>query len=189
MKEAVCCCGHFRSSHNYPIGKTECQVPGCRCKSFTDKRRSKRLAESKATREAGPKAEIIKLLESKDIRHFRMQSGDIVVQVGARKRRIMGNGAGTPDILCLIRRWVGKWGAENHDQIIMPLWIEVKKSDGNPSDEQISFQKTADLAGESYLIARSVEDVANWLNQIPNTSQPKPLNASRIGARQRPGPS
>ena len=69
----------------------------CSCKMFTDQRISHRRAASKATREAGPKAEIIKLLEERGIRYWRMQSGDIVQQLGGRRQRIQGNAKGTPE--------------------------------------------------------------------------------------------
>jgi hypothetical protein len=154
MKEAVCCCGHPFSEHNDngPFFRW-CQHVECRCKSFTDKRRSKRRADSKATREAGPKAEIIKLLESKGIRFFRMQSGSILVKRG---RKIALNPIGTPDILCLLNTVMESGNI---------LWLEIKRTEGGkPSKEQVAFQKQVESLGEIYLLARSAEYVKAWLD-------------------------
>ncbi len=133
----------------------------CSCKSFTDRRISARRAASRQTREAGPKAEILKLLESKGVRNFRMQSGDIVVQVGARRRRIAGNKPGTPDILVFYSsNEIGKSMKPKNT-----LWVEVKKSDTAQSPEQIEFQAKAEANGEVYLLARSAQDVDDWLER------------------------
>jgi hypothetical protein len=170
LYEAVCCCGHTKRFHIWVndsgYEKTgKCAAPGfsdgnsCPCKTFTDKRISKRRAVSKQTREAGPKAEILKLLEARGIPHYRMLSGDIVVQVGARRRRIVGNKAGTPDILAFFREslislpWVSR-----------ALWIECKSKDGSLSDEQQEFCEKVGTEGHRYLVARSAHDVEVWLN-------------------------
>jgi hypothetical protein len=47
----------------------------------------------------------------------------------------------------------------------MPLWIECKTSVGRQSTEQKQFQKYVEENWMSYLLARSVDDVINWLEE------------------------
>ena len=170
----VCCCGHNINCHSQGGLGCMVQLPGttrlCRCKSFTDVRISARRAASKATREAGPKAEIIKLLEERGIRYFRLNSFDIIgPNKQGRQRRIRGNSRGTPDLQCLIgitkgckkNPYDGPWCL--HKPHV--LWIEVKKSDGKPSKEQVEFQAKCEALGETYLICRSAAELEAWLDQ------------------------
>jgi hypothetical protein len=133
--------------------------------------RAERRRQEKEAREAGPKKAIMDYMASRGILRFRMPSGDIVVQVGARKRRIMGNEPGTADILAFVNL-----------PEIMPLWIECKKSDGVQNSDQKSFQERVEKKGHSYIIARSVADVEKWLESqsIPFTL-PQHEPSDRIG--------
>ena len=131
----------------------------CSCKMFTDKRISHRRAASKAGREAGPKSDIIKLLEERGIRWFRLQSGDIVGRAGGKGKawKVKGCKSGTPDLLCLVFM--------NEKFYSIPLWIEIKNSHGEQSPEQVEFQRQAEDFHERYLLARSAEDVSKWLQE------------------------
>jgi hypothetical protein len=44
-------------------------------------------------------------------------------------------------------------------------WIEVKQLKGIQRKSQIEFQAKAEAAGHPYLIARSADDVENWLKE------------------------
>lgn len=44
-------------------------------------------------------------------------------------------------------------------------WIEMKQLKGVQRDSQVEFEKKAQAAGHPYLVARSVDDVANWLKE------------------------
>lgn len=44
-------------------------------------------------------------------------------------------------------------------------WIEVKTLKGPQRKSQEEFQAKAEAAGHPYLIARSADDVANWLKE------------------------
>jgi hypothetical protein len=156
-KAPVCVCGHFESLHENWGGAPACYgstLGQCICKQFTDSRISHRLAASKSTREAGPKKEILDLLVAKKIRHFRMNSGHIHIRKG---NHVKMNPNGTPDIQVIIP-CVG-----SHFSRI--FWIEVKKSDGKPSPEQIEFHREAEALGEKYLLARSAAEVEKWLTE------------------------
>ena len=163
-KEPVCMCGHLKSFHCFKGQSSEdpkctrCDAFLCTCKSFTDKRISVRRAASKSTREAGPKAEIINLLEAKGIRPFRMQSGSSHV---ARGNHITLNKKGTPDIVF----WYPWHRTDNPPKLFFIVWCEVKKTDGKPSKEQVAFKEQAEALGETYLLARSAGDVEKWLKE------------------------
>ena len=156
-KEPLCYCEHSMTAHMLtPSG----HCSSCPCKLFTDKRISVRRAASKSTREAGPKSDIIKLLEARGIRTFRLNSFDAVYRNNGKKYRIMGNKKGTPDLQAIIH-----WDIDNDHTGTMIFWIEVKKSDGKPSKEQVEFQAKAEALGETYLLARSAEEVEKWLKE------------------------
>lgn len=123
--------------------------------------RAERRRNERAGREAGPKADIIKLLEERGVRFFRMQSGDIMGKnKQGRTFRVQGNVAGTPDILVL-----GLKTLDNYIDGAIPIWLEIKRSKGGkPSPEQLEFQQHAEALGESYLICRSAEELGKWLD-------------------------
>lgn len=129
--------------------------------------RAERRRNERAGREAGPKSDIIKLLEERGVRFFRMNSGNIHIRKG---HHLNLNRPGTPDILCLLKteliqmRLNEPKGCGTGFTFSQPVWIEVKKSDGVSSKEQLEFQQQAEALGESYLICRSAEELGKWLD-------------------------
>lgn len=154
MKEPICMCGHEKSEHS-DLNRW-CLFHLCACKTFTDKRISARRKASVSTREAGPKKAIMELLKERGVMFFRMQSGTSHIGKG---NHINMNPNGTADLLALVHRLFG--GGIQH--WIIPLWIEVKKSDGEQSNAQKEFQQRVEAEGHQYLIARSAQEVADWL--------------------------
>jgi hypothetical protein len=127
--------------------------------------RAERRRAEKEAREAGPKKEIIELLEKMSIRFFRLQSGDILGRAGGRgKWRVKGNKAGTPDFLCMFNwdDFPPPKGVFYHQGRVI-LWIECKSPSGKQSKEQVEFQKDAESRGETYLLARSAQEVDHWI--------------------------
>lgn len=49
---------------------------------------------------------------------------------------------------------------------IVPLWVECKAPKGKQSPEQKSFQEQVEAHGHSYLVARSSDDVMEWLKGV-----------------------
>ncbi len=47
----------------------------------------------------------------------------------------------------------------------MPVWIECKAPKGTQSDAQMLFQGEVEAEGHGYCLARSIEDVAQWLKE------------------------
>jgi hypothetical protein len=159
-KVPMCMCSHAQHDHfEREHGEWErCGMRGCSCKLFTDTRKTHRRAALKSKREAGPKAEIIKLLKDRGIRFFRLNSGSIHIRQG---NHVNLNAVGTPDILCLFHYGGKEWVSESAGI----LWLEVKRAEkGKQSKEQIEFQKQAEALGEAYLICRSAEELAKWLD-------------------------
>jgi hypothetical protein len=96
------------------------------------------------------------LLKATGILSFRMNSGDRFGSYKGKVWRIMGNPTGTADLLCFIPK----------EGYVLPLWIEAKSSIGKQSPEQKQFQEMVENEGHSYLLARSAEDLHEWLTRI-----------------------
>lgn len=130
--------------------------------------REERRRNERAGREAGPKIDIEKLLDSRGKRYWRMQSGDIIQQLGGRRQRIRGNKKGTPDYLVFVESCIGVCNASSSgewcSQHTHILWLETKCLSGKPSKEQLEFQQKAEALGDTYLICRSAEELGKWLD-------------------------
>lgn len=71
-------------------------------------------------------------------------------------------GSGVADIVAFPRWMDTPWGVWV-DGLPSVLWIEVKTEKGRQSPEQRSFEEHVKGFGMFYLLARSVEDVAEWI--------------------------
>lgn len=97
--------------------------------------------------EAGVQRAILDLLAAERILAFRMNSG--VMRIGRRFVRF-----GVPGMA---------------DVLAFPgcvLWIEAKAAEGRQSAEQASFQRQVEREGHSYIVARSSDDVLQWLKGV-----------------------
>ena len=99
------------------------------------------------------KADIQKALDQLGIPRWRMQAGGY-------RGRTRGLPKGTPDILAAPQRGL----AGIHDVPVF-LWIEVKKPKEKPSAEQEEFRDRMVAKGHFWMVARSVDDVLNWLKE------------------------
>lgn len=98
------------------------------------------------------KADIQKALDQLGIPRWRMQAGGY-------RGRTRGLPKGTPDILA--SPCVTIMGA------LFPcwLWIEVKLPKGKLSVEQVEFADKIKKRGHHWLLAKSIDDVLNWLKE------------------------
>lgn len=83
--------------------------------------------------------------------HYRNKSGAFVFPETAttRRRFFKAGAAGSPDIVCVIAgQYVG---------------IEVKRMGGKQSEAQMEFERELEAGGGRYLLARSLDDVMNFL--------------------------
>lgn len=92
------------------------------------------------------KADIQKALDQLGIPRWRMQAGGY-------RGRTRGLPKGTPDILA----------APSFRDVPVFLWIEVKKPKEKPTPEQEEFAQCMMAKGHFWMVARSIDDVLNWL--------------------------
>lgn len=99
---------------------------------------------------------IIDYLAAERIFAFRLNTGGAKVPGGFLRPHSLG--AGAADILAFTEP--ADDAMETSKYWFVPLWIEVKNSKGRQSEEQKSFQEYVEGLGHRYILARSVDDVA-----------------------------
>jgi hypothetical protein len=106
---------------------------------------------------------IMDLLAAERIPAWRMNSGVMAGEHKGKKRFVRFGEKGMADILAAPRGprnpITGYYGSR------LFLWIEVKTATGVVSDEQISFHHHVIGNGMNYIVARSVDDVIEWLRR------------------------
>lgn len=106
--------------------------------------------------------EIINYLRMKGWYVMRLNSGKYSVGEGKSKRFIMGQDAGTPDLMCFKKT---KFGLNIEDVEGLPyvgvslFFIEVKVSGNKPTLLQTAKMKELEEYGAKCIVATSVEDV------------------------------
>lgn len=98
-------------------------------------------------REAEIKTQICEYLTRSNVFYMKLNSG--MVKSGARYIYLCPTG--TADLILFLGERVA--------------WIEMKQLKGVQRKSQVEFQAKVEAAGHPYLVARSVEDVANWLKE------------------------
>ena len=94
------------------------------------------------------KLSIKKLLDKLGIDSWRMQAGGY-------RGRTRGLPKGTPDLLA----------APSIGAMPIFLWIETKSPSGIPTKDQLTFADEKRKKGHYWIIARSADDVLDWLKQ------------------------
>ena len=97
---------------------------------------------------------ILEYLAARHILAFRMQTGSVMKSYGGKQRRISFGTPGMADILAC-----PQFLCDDGDWRPRFLWIEVK-GDGKQSELQKSFQAQVEEQNHTYIVARSIEDVA-----------------------------
>jgi hypothetical protein len=105
------------------------------------------------TPEGFVKLAILELLAVERIFALRVNSGMILLSTEGRKRAIQLAPKGTGDLLAIVP--VAGW--------FQVLWIETKAPEKGPTPEQCDFRDSVLEKGHAYIIARSVDDVRDWL--------------------------
>ena len=102
----------------------------------------------------GKEAELVKLvlnyLSHKHIWSQRNSTGGLRTPGG---KYISVNKKGTPDITARMRP------VHPHQGSGRVIWIECKTDEGKQSKEQLDFQREAERHGDTYVVARCLEDV------------------------------
>jgi hypothetical protein len=98
------------------------------------------------TTEADTQRAILQYLALKKIWHRRFNVGAARLPgKGGRERLVQFGSPGLPDIMARTARSI--------------IWIEVKSSIGTQSDAQRAWQEDAEAFGDTYILARSLDDV------------------------------
>jgi len=100
------------------------------------------------TPETKVKGEVQEFLTKSGIFFMRLQSGKVKVR-GAWMYLCP---RGTADIIVFLGQRVA--------------WIEMKQASGELRASQVEFQAKVEAAGHPYLVARSVDDVQQWLKEV-----------------------
>jgi len=111
---------------------------------------------------------------------MRNNTGTHVLEHSGRKRVFRAGRPGMADLLALpVQEYCRGCGARpaprvpgwsktmccgrTTDEAHVPLWIECKAANGVQSDAQKEFQREVEQKGHVYLVARSSNDVWQWL--------------------------
>lgn len=94
--------------------------------------------------------QITDYLTAKRIFWFRLNTGMAVLGDKKRVFRAHSLGPGAADILAL--------PADKR-----PLWIECKNERGQQTVVQMGFERTVKEHGHDYVVARSIDDLAEWI--------------------------
>lgn len=120
--------------------------------------------QSKKTPEGYVKAAICDYLAVERIYFLRTNAGTTVVPATEKSnRRVLQMApAGTADILALPHRIAGTVN------LFQPCWIECKAPGNKQSPAQRAFERERICDGHAYIVAYSIEDVAEWLYRFRN---------------------
>lgn len=116
---------------------------------------------------------ILHLLAAEHVFALRINTSSQVLTDGNGRRRFLkshSGGAGVADIVAFPRfleKLTNNSGSITRcvSLLVTPTWIEVKSATGKQTPEQKSFQEKVESEGHAYLLARSVDDVINWLRE------------------------
>ena len=135
----------------------------------------------RATHESCVLKAVTDLLTAHRIWWMRNNTGTHVLEHAGRKRVFRAGRPGMADLLAIVLR---DWCSVCHapplrklplrsercagcyrypDRIHVPVWIECKAAKGVQSDAQLEFQLEVEQQGHVYLLARSSNDVWQWL--------------------------
>lgn len=113
-------------------------------------------------------AAIMHLLAAENIFALRINTSSQVLTDAYGKRRFLrshSGGAGVADILATPRYLRIPGQGVYIDGPPSVLWIECKSPRGKQSADQMSFQRYVQGIGHYYLLARSVDQVLEWLKE------------------------
>jgi hypothetical protein len=108
---------------------------------------------------------ILDYLAFNKIWHRRMNTGAIKTE----KRFFRFGSPGMADVLAIVSRHLVGVTSEGDDWqgwVPHPVWIEVKTTKGQQSLAQLSFEEEVSKEGHGYLVARSIEDVENYIRSL-----------------------
>lgn len=113
---------------------------------------------------------VLDLLTVTRVWHVRLNSRTVMMPGrGGKTRPVFFGAPGMADILAMPMRRFSEAEAEMSfaagASAVMPLWIECKAEKGKQSDQQKEFERSVIEAGQSYIVARSSDDVLEWMKK------------------------
>lgn len=111
-------------------------------------------------REKDTQKACLDLLAAERVWAIRLNTGSFRDSTG-RPVRVHSGGAGVADILATPEVDVGECGDGYRSPV--PLWVEVKSSEGQQTREQFLFQQQVEAAGHHYLLVNNVDQLRDWL--------------------------
>lgn len=105
------------------------------------------------TPEGYVKDAVLDLFAAERIFVLRVNSGNLVFERNGRKNVVRLAPKGTADILAIVP----------FGQSFMPLWVETKAGKNGLEPEQVDFRDDVVARGHTHLVARSSDDVLDWL--------------------------
>ncbi|SRR5258708_4596250 len=89
---------------------------------------------------------------------MRLNSGKYSTGEGSHKRFVVGQDAGTPDLMAF-KEWYPE-GAPNKSEVLL-YFIEVKRKGNHPTDLQEAKMEELERYGAICIVATSIEDLKN----------------------------
>jgi hypothetical protein len=116
------------------------------------------------TPEGYVKHAVIEYLAAERIYCLRANAGAQIIEATAtsHRRALQMAPAGTGDLLAMPYRIVDKI------HVFQPLWIEIKAPGKKQSPVQRQFEAERIADGHAYIVAYSIDDVAEWLHNFRN---------------------
>lgn len=109
----------------------------------------------KKTEEGHCKTAVLDLLAAERIFVLRVNSGNLLIErANGSKHRVQMAPKGTADILAIVPMLGGTF---------MPTWVETKAGKNGLNPDQQDFRDDVLARGHCFLLARSSDDVLDWL--------------------------
>lgn len=116
------------------------------------------MPRHRATPEGDVKTAVLDLLAAERVFVLRVNSGDLLLTApNGSKRLVKLAPKGTADILAIVPDPRGAF---------MPLWVETKSSKGGMTLDQEWFRDDVIERGHSWILARSSDDVLDWIRRF-----------------------
>lgn len=109
-------------------------------------------------------AGIVAVLKAHGILAFRMNTGAMAGSHKGKPWYVRFGFPGMADILAFPLQ-IAALTPSGPVRAPLPLWIECKSSRGKQNPDQEHFQLIVEQDGHSYLLARSVSDVLQWIKE------------------------
>jgi hypothetical protein len=117
------------------------------------------------TPEGYVKSAVLEYLAMKHIYALRVNSGSVLGNTNGRKWCVKMAPKGTADILALEPGLLVGTDSDYQEKVFTPIWIETKAPKKGPTEQQLDFKREVEEMGHVYLVARSMDDVRDFIEK------------------------